>query len=199
MDSNPPYYKYRSLQNWQFLLDIFLNKRLYAAPFTSLNDPMEGQNYYVNGQARGVVRSAIAARREQWNICSLTTETKKSLIWAYYANGHRGIAIGVKLGQLKQGDIRQGVSYDSQVNVGHQEAKRSLDEIATTILFRKQELWRHEAEYRVLTRSQYIAVKIVEVHLGSMIADTDRQLVLKLVKLAAPTARVLKTSRSALE
>lgn len=70
MGSNRTYYTYHSLQNWQFLLDIFLNKRLCAAPFASLNDPMEGQNYYVDGRVRGIVRSAIAARSEEWNICS---------------------------------------------------------------------------------------------------------------------------------
>src|SRR5262249_6438004 len=114
MTTNTIYYKYRSLENWHFLLDIFLNKRLYAARFKSLNDPMEGQYYYVNGRARGLVRSAIAARREQWNICSLTPHARSSLMWAYYANGHRGIAIGVELGRLRRGDIRRSVDYDSQ-------------------------------------------------------------------------------------
>jgi hypothetical protein len=70
--------------------------------------------------------------------------------------------------------------------------------VATTILFRKQLLWEHEDEFRVLTRSQHVAVKIVEVHLGSMIADTDRQLVVALVKLAAPSARILRVSRGEL-
>ena len=36
-------YKYRSLDNWKFVLDIFLNKRLYAASFYDMNDPMEGR------------------------------------------------------------------------------------------------------------------------------------------------------------
>jgi hypothetical protein len=193
------YYKYRSLENWQYLLDIFLNKRLYAAPFASLNDAMEGESYYVMGQARGDVRSAIAARRQQWNICSLTPHVRNWLMWGYYANGGRGIAIGVELGRLKRGDIRRSVDYDSQVYLMPDEAKRSLDEVATTILFRKQFEWQHEDEFRVLTRGQYIAVKIVEVHLGLRIADADRKLLVELVKLTAPTARVLRVSRSALK
>jgi len=117
----------------------------------------------------------------------------------YYANGGRGIAIGVELGRLKSGDIRRGVDYDSQVYLMPHEAKRSLDEVATTILFRKQLEWQHEDEFRVLTRNQYIAVKIVEVHLGLRIADADRKLVVELVKLAAPTARVVRVSRGALK
>ena len=199
MPSTPTYYKYRALGNWQFLLDIFLHKRLYAGSFASMNDPMEGQSYYVNGKVRGDVRSAIDSQREQWNICSLTPHVRNSLMWAYYANGHRGIAIGVELQRLKRGDIRRPVDYDSTVYVRPEEAKRSLSEVATTILFRKQALWGHEDEIRVLTRSQHVAVNIVEVHLGSLMADADRRLVTALVKLAAPTARVLKVSRSTLK
>ena len=198
MRATPTYDKYRSIENWQFLLDIFVNKRLYAGPFANLNDPMEGQSYFVNGQARGDVRSAIAFRREQWNICSLTPHVQSSLMWAYYASGHRGIAIGVELERLKKGDIRRPVEYDSHVFVRPEEAERSLDEVATTILFRKQSLWGHEDEFRVLTRRQHVAVQIVEVHLGSLMADADRRLVTELVKLAVPSARVLRVSRRAL-
>jgi Protein of unknown function (DUF2971) len=199
MPSTSPYYKYRALGNWQYLLDILLHKRLYAASFASMNDPMEGHSYYGNGQVRGDVRSAIASQREQWNICSLTPRVRSSLMWAYYADGHRGIAIGVEFQRLKSGDIRRPVDYDSTVYVRPDEAKRSLGEVATTILFRKQSLWGHEDEFRVLTRSQHVAVNIVEVHLGSLMADADRRLVRELVKLAAPTARVLKVSRSTLK
>ena len=39
-------YKYRSLENWKLALEIVVNKRLYAAPFHALNDPMEGRYFY---------------------------------------------------------------------------------------------------------------------------------------------------------
>ena len=56
MTAEPTFYKYRSLENWRFVLDIFLNKRFYAAPFASLNDPMEGRYYYVGNRKAGNVR-----------------------------------------------------------------------------------------------------------------------------------------------
>jgi hypothetical protein len=120
-------------------------------------------------------------------------------MWAYYADGHKGIAIGVKLGRLKKGDVRRGVDYDNQVYVQPEEARQSLDEVATTILFRKQALWHREDEYRVLTLRQHVAVEIVEVHLGSRMGDVDRQLVVGLTKLAVPDARIVKVSRAALK
>lgn len=36
------YYKYRSLSNLRFFLDILIYKRLYMASYSELNDPMEG-------------------------------------------------------------------------------------------------------------------------------------------------------------
>lgn len=193
------YYKYRSIENWKFLVDILLNKRLYAGAFADMNDPMEGQYYYVNGEVRGDVRTVINAQRTQWNICSLTPDVKSSLMWAYYASGHRGLAIGVELARGRNGDIRRGVTYDSQVYVQPDEAKGSLEEVAASILFRKQQPWRHEREYRVLTRRQHVRVKIVEVHLGALMSDADRRLVTDLVKLSVPDARILKTSRARLK
>jgi hypothetical protein len=38
-------YKYRSIANLRFFKDIVINRRLYAAPFRTLNDPMEGLLY----------------------------------------------------------------------------------------------------------------------------------------------------------
>ena len=43
-------YKYRSLTDWKFLIDILMNNQLFAAGFESLNDPMEGRYYHPEGQ-----------------------------------------------------------------------------------------------------------------------------------------------------
>ena len=42
-------YKYRSLEDFKKLVDILINKRLYASHYKDLNDPMEGQYYYNDG------------------------------------------------------------------------------------------------------------------------------------------------------
>jgi hypothetical protein len=199
MESGNIYYKYRSLDSWRFLLDIFLNKRLYAAPYATLNDPMEGQNYYVGNRIGGNVRSAIAAQTKEWNICSLTRDPKQSLMWAYYASGHRGLALGVRVVSPDRNQyVLREVHYDSRVYVTPDEAKCPPNELALAILFRKQHLWGHEREWRALTRGQYISISIEEVHLGSLITDPDRQLVSQLVKATAPLARLHKVRRASL-
>jgi len=42
-------YKYRSLKNFQFIADLLVNNRFYAATFSELNDPMEGLFLYAMG------------------------------------------------------------------------------------------------------------------------------------------------------
>ena len=39
-------YKYRDLSNFRYLVDIFLNNRLYASSYKNMNDPMEGMYRY---------------------------------------------------------------------------------------------------------------------------------------------------------
>ena len=56
-------YKYRSLEPWEYQLDIFINKRLHAAPFQDLNDPMEGMfTYSDNDVSRGFIRQIVAEK-----------------------------------------------------------------------------------------------------------------------------------------
>ena len=35
-------YKFRSMSNMEYILDILINERLYCAPYEQLNDPFEG-------------------------------------------------------------------------------------------------------------------------------------------------------------
>jgi len=43
-------YKYGSLNNFKYFVDIILNNRPYASPYFDLNDPMEGYYSYPNGK-----------------------------------------------------------------------------------------------------------------------------------------------------
>lgn len=43
------FYKYRSLSNIRYFLDILIFKRLYLASYSELNDPMEGAFRIQNG------------------------------------------------------------------------------------------------------------------------------------------------------
>ncbi|WP_196140644.1 hypothetical protein [Aliikangiella sp. G2MR2-5] len=101
-------YKYRSLDNFQFILDILVNQRLYATSFDEMNDPMEGHYTHSNNMTPEIIGDFDRYYKEI-KICSLSKEKNEPLMWAHYADGARGIVIGVEL--EKSTDFRE-VKYD---------------------------------------------------------------------------------------
>ena len=87
-------YKYRSLNNFKYFVDIILNNRLYASPYFDLNDPMEGYYLYPNGKYSDSILKKIKGEKEKIRICSLTRYENNELMWAHYADGHGGICLG---------------------------------------------------------------------------------------------------------
>jgi hypothetical protein len=106
--SDETLFKYRSIQNWKFLLDIFLSKRFYAAAYRELNDPMEGRYYYHSDTVSQEFRRALRNQKREWRICSLSKNHRNTLMWSYYADGHRGISIGVTVRNSLRSPIRSG-------------------------------------------------------------------------------------------
>jgi len=52
---NEHYYKFRSLWNLKYFIDIITNERLYAARYDELNDPMEGA-FLIDYHRQNIVR-----------------------------------------------------------------------------------------------------------------------------------------------
>ncbi len=137
-------YKYRSLQNFERFVDILINRRLYAAPFLNLNDPMEGRYVFTDG-----TRSKTLIRRirseDNLRIVSLSRTWNSTLMWSHYADSHRGVVVGVKLSDPRHEAIP--VQYVSELSrpSGDNHAER-----AVAILGQKHEFWKYEKEYRVI-------------------------------------------------
>lgn len=89
-------YKYSSLQNFERFVDILIHRRLYAAPFLSLNDPMEGR-YLIKLGLRS--RTAIRLIKSEYDlrIVSLSKIWNSTLMWSHYADSHKGVVIGIEL------------------------------------------------------------------------------------------------------
>jgi len=90
-------YKYRGLEPWEFLLDILVNNRLYAAKFTSLNDPMEGIFIYYQDDASPSFITQMTQHKAQLGICSLSKTHNSTLMWSYYAASHQGVVFGLEV------------------------------------------------------------------------------------------------------
>jgi|SRR3712207_176348 len=196
----PIFYKYRSLDNWKFVLDIIVNKRMYAAPFHALNDPMEGRYFYFGKDVTHGFRRAIYQSKRRKNILSLSETKTNTLLWSYYAAGHKGVAFGVRLPGVPDADIEiKPVTYDNGVYIGPKEARLQPDAVALRILTQKQMPWAHEREVRVFSAEKFVPVTLSELVLGCQIDSTDATLISDIVKRWHPRIKITRLDRAALD
>ena len=175
-------YKYRGINGFRYFVDIVLKKRLYAAPYFDLNDPMEGHYLYNKGELDSDVRDLIKDQKEKLRICSLSKDPNNELMWSHYAEGHRGVAIGVEIDDSKH--KIEPVIYDGLPQIGLLNIHNST---AKEILSHKLEVWKYEKEVRVFTNKiQHIDVTIKEILLGRSMNTKDIGFIKNLVKTINP-------------
>jgi hypothetical protein len=192
-------YKYRSLNNWKFALDILLNSRLYAAPFETLNDPMEGRYVYFGDKVTRQFKNAIQKRRAGWKICSLSKTASSTVMWSLYADGHRGITLGVGVPPARaSGFVLKDIKYDRQVHVGPRN-ERTADDVAVEILAQKQWDWKHEKEVRVFVKQPFVDVEIRELVFGCRVDPEDKKLLSQLARKVLPGVKIVSRSQSDLD
>ena len=180
-------YKYRSKKQLQFTLDILLNRRLYAAQFDTLNDPMEGFWHY---GGRGTlwpdeIRD-IYNYIEKYRIVSLSLNPVSTLMWSHYADSHRGLSVGVEV--IGQDDIlvlpiRYSSNYVFDGNA---------PDIGVDILTKKAIAWHYEHEYRVLTHASFISVLPQEIIFGVRADKEFVELVERVAHTFCPEIRINK-------
>lgn len=186
---SPTLFKFRDLKSFERILDILLRKRLHAAKFASLNDPMEGVfSHHDNHKVKEFIAS-LNNEKKRLRICSLSADSENSLLWSYYADSHQGVAIGVKLRQGLAGFSPSKVSYTNS-NRFEPFTGSQPDVEATRILTRKLTAWRHEKEVRVITKSAFVPVEIHSVLLGCKTSKSMSALIRELAALTCPNAIV---------
>ncbi len=180
-------YKYRTLDNFQNVVDILINNRLYAAKYKDLNDPMEGQYYYRNGRLYNDIRDKLLEEKEELRICSLSKSKDNLLMWSHYAKGDRGVAIGLK---INDNDYKvKPIKYNGFPCIYNQNYNNLS---AINILSHKLEVWDYEEEVRVFVNNQqFINISIIEVIMGSRMDDSDKSLVRNLINKINPTINII--------
>jgi hypothetical protein len=179
-------YKYRSIENFRFFADIILKQRLYAALYFDLNDPMEGRYLYHGEKSMDEdVKMILEGKTSKVRVVSLSRDPENELMWAHYANGHRGVAIGVEV-DLNRYDVRP-IRYDGIPAIGT--AGWSMK--AEDILSHKNEIWRYEEEERIfVTRGEFAEVQVREVICGSKMSNQDFGFVRELVDRINPRIKI---------
>lgn len=180
-------YKFRTLDNFQFVLDILVNQRMYAATFDSMNDPMEG--FYTADE--DIPKESIAALKEHQKslkFCSLSKYSNNPLMWAHYGNGCRGVAIGVEFKSTE--DIRE-VKYGSHSHI--KTSKPSTIARAKDVLSFKADFWQYEDEIRVFAaEGNFIGVKVKELIFGERTDRTQKALLKKIVTAVSPKVKIVE-------
>lgn len=183
-------YKYRSLANFKSFVDILLNSRLFAAPYKDLNDPMEGQYYYRKGELNRAIRDKLLADKNNLRLCALSRVNDNALMWSHYADGHRGVAVGVRIDDPKQEYIVRPIQYDGLTTIGRNNFN---DRTAVEILSHKLSVWKYEEEVRVFVRyKRYIHVRVEEIITGTAMSNADYGMIKDLVRKINPEIRLVR-------
>ena len=127
--------------------------------FWELNDPMEGVfHFYIkqngdknkdeNNKKLKILLSKIYNEKEKYKICSFSGKNGfiNPLLWGYYANGFKGVAIEI---EVKKKNIYK-IQYVSEI-LPITKSKEDINvEDVKEILTRKLNNWQHEYEFRFL-------------------------------------------------
>lgn len=161
-----------------------------------MNDPMEG----VYLTSAGDKLEYVFGKKNGYVICSFSENDKEKvvenpLMWGYYANGFKGLAIEIKVeGELVEGEIsnpreikieaKEGtdnnervirkVDYEGQFNLDKVD-DRHIKELITT----KLKCWEHEGEWRFLIKSgasEYYKIGTIKhVYIGVPYGNIDNR------------------------
>ncbi len=174
-------YKFRSVENFHFILDIILNRRLYCSTVEQLNDFREANAQMGNQMAgtqqemRELLEFSEKAMKEVncLKVCALSKTYKKHLLWGHYAGGYKGVAIEVELDESEITNIAYEKDYRSWSDLIKQ---CSPEEAARKLLSSKFDDWVDEEEVRVISRSEYYSLSrpITRIIVG---AKTERTVI----------------------
>lgn len=192
--------------------------QVYLAPIDTLNDPFEAQ-VKINGESFEIGKflkmlptfkynenikiaegnfintiSKFIEASKSWGIYSLSKSHKDELLWAYYADSHRGFCIEYDLEILKKYQIE----HEPSIDVEYQECIPTIEMLDMLALNDNQQLlqkkiiatkskhWKHENEIRIVTGRtglydyDYRALKAI--YFGHRSEEKFRKLTMRLLK-----------------
>lgn len=180
------FYKYKTLDNFEFLLDLILKERLYAAKYDELNDPMEG----VINVENTIPRDREIEWRdliEKFRIVCFTKQSNNPLMWAHYADGGRGCIIEFELPNFIE---YHKVSYVKKPLINKNDL--TIDK-ALEVLKYKEKPWKYEAEYRcIVQKEKFLPIFVKSVTFGSRADEAKVDMLMYILKLSNPDLKVLK-------
>lgn len=170
-----------------------LSLRLYQKhnPKASRNDRRQFARYATEGNTKGYQQEfvrKIGSLMEQSSVYSLSANPTDILMWAHYANSHKGVCLRFHAEPLaKQFILLAPVVYAlerPEVFIGEEEAIPLLEKMLLT----KSLMWQYEQEWRILGYKQNRGPRtlpagcLTGVVMGSKIDGADKAEVISMVK-----------------
>jgi hypothetical protein len=146
-------YKFRPSHPFDRIIDIVRNKHLYCADWSILNDPREGFFQYSLDYSH--LAQLLINAKKKYRVCALSKTYRKRLLWAHYANGFDGVAIGVDLPTKDRGRNFFDVIYQSRHPAADLHDNQPLQNKALFILKHKHIDWADEEEVRIIQGPEY--------------------------------------------
>jgi hypothetical protein len=162
-------YKYRSIENLRFLLDILLNERLFCPEYSKLNDPFEGVFNEIIPYGypppvtlfvklpRTKVSNVEALHMKDYygaNVCSLSSDYKDVRLWSHYGADHTGVAVEI--------DIPEESEFLFKVDYVHKFPEHGTSLLGapypSEVLSKKTFHWEYESEYRIIQKEEYFDI-----------------------------------------
>lgn len=189
------FYKYRSLDNLDRFLSIIIDKKLYGALYSEMNDPMEG---HFTCSGNGLFKEKIVEAKNMTYICSLSSSGNIGLMWTHYANENRGCCIEVEVTSKTWKEVE--VRYSREMP----EVKHSS--CVKDILGVKSEAWSYEQEIRFLspetqkgkTRPR-LTVRVNRIFLGFNVNRSLRSHLHKIINALDPKIEVVDMQKEWLD
>jgi len=173
-------YKYKSLENLWYVLDVLVHNRLYCAHWSELNDPLEGRYEIYLGEKSSKIETLMIGRieeaRDAYRISSLSADATNFLLWSHYAGGHKGIAIEVEVPDDHANLCQVTYSPFSSVFTDKLQTKEDMRHLFNG----KSEEWEYEKEYRIICERRFfqLPTPVERVFVGPML-DDDRYAILR--------------------
>lgn len=149
-------YKFRTVENLHFVIDILFNKRLYCCRPEVLNDIREGDVRVGNDKGLEVeimdYGLEVSNQIKEFRVCSLTKSFDNHLLWAHYTGGYTGVAIEVELDETDVTEVTYG---DDFIFLSELIDSEPPEIAAKQVLARKYKDWSYEGEVRVITKSEF--------------------------------------------
>ena len=175
-------YKYKSLRDPWFILDMVVNRRLYCAHWSELNDPLEGRYELYLGERSSklanIMTSRIEEAKDSFRVASLSADPTNFLMWSHYADGHKGVVIEVDIPD-DHPDLTK-VVYTPFSSVFSEKAQTQQD--MRHLFNGKGEEWAYEQEYRLITDRKFFDLEspVSRVLIGPAI-DADKENILRVL------------------